>query len=117
MVAVETTRALRADTGVRAKRSRGIRQQHAGASGWIRHREPLALQFGKRSFDAEDLKTLRRPGSAAPQDAESFHVRDLDGLDVQLGDKGLDSDQDLETLLAPVSSRFWFARSDPRPNA
>jgi hypothetical protein len=41
-------------------------------------------------FDAEELKTrLADQGLQPRRDAESFHVRDPDGLDVQVGDKGL----------------------------
>jgi hypothetical protein len=46
--------------------------------------------FGIDRFDAEDLKTrLADQGLQPRRDAESFHVRDPDGLDVQVGDKGL----------------------------
>jgi catechol 2,3-dioxygenase-like lactoylglutathione lyase family enzyme len=48
------------------------------------------FMFGIDRFDAEELKTrLAGQGLQPRRDAESFHVRDPDGLDVQVGDKGL----------------------------
>ena len=48
------------------------------------------FMFGIDRFDAGALKTrLADHGLQPRRDAESFHVRDPDGLDVQVGDKGL----------------------------
>ena len=48
------------------------------------------FMLGIDRFDAEELKTrLADQGLQPRRDAESFHVRDPDGLDVQVGDKGL----------------------------
>ena len=48
------------------------------------------LRVVRSRFDAEELKTrLVDQGLQPRRDAESFHVRDPDGLDVQAGDRGL----------------------------
>jgi catechol 2,3-dioxygenase-like lactoylglutathione lyase family enzyme len=48
------------------------------------------FMFGIDRFDAEELKArLADQGLQPRRDAESFHVRDPEGLDVQVGDKGL----------------------------
>jgi len=52
---------------------------------------PISLfMFGIDGFDPEQLKTrLADQGLQPRRNAESFHVRDPDGLDVHVGDKGL----------------------------
>ena len=48
------------------------------------------FMFGIDRFDAEALEArLAGHGLQPRRDAESFHVRDPDGLDIQVGDKGL----------------------------
>jgi catechol 2,3-dioxygenase-like lactoylglutathione lyase family enzyme len=56
-----------------------------GVPGTISH-----FMLGVEKFDAVDLEArLRAEGLEPQRDAESFHVRDPDGLNVQLGDRGL----------------------------
>jgi catechol 2,3-dioxygenase-like lactoylglutathione lyase family enzyme len=46
--------------------------------------------FGINHFNAADLKArLLAQGLQPQQDSDSFHVRDSDGLNVQVGEKGL----------------------------
>jgi catechol-2,3-dioxygenase len=48
------------------------------------------FMFGINQFNAVDLKTrLLEQGLQPQQDSDSFHVRDPDGLNVQVGDRGL----------------------------
>ena len=48
------------------------------------------FMFGIDGFDPDQLRTrLADQGLQPRRDAESFHVRDPDGLDVQVGDRGL----------------------------
>jgi catechol-2,3-dioxygenase len=48
------------------------------------------FMFGINQFDAENLKArLIEQGLQPQRDSDSFHVRDPDGLNVQVGDKGL----------------------------
>lgn len=55
------------------------------AAGTISH-----FMFGIDAFDPASLEArLRQQGLDPQRDAESFHVRDPDGLDIQVGDKML----------------------------
>ena len=46
--------------------------------------------FGIHEFNAANLKArLIEQGLQPQQDSDSFHIRDPDGLNVQVGDKGL----------------------------
>lgn len=48
------------------------------------------FMFGVDRFDANALEAqLRSQGLDPQRDSDSFHVRDPDGLNVQVGDKGL----------------------------
>jgi catechol 2,3-dioxygenase-like lactoylglutathione lyase family enzyme len=48
------------------------------------------FMFGTEQYDEEALKAhLLRNGLDPQKDLESFHVRDPDGLNVQVGDRGL----------------------------
>jgi catechol-2,3-dioxygenase len=48
------------------------------------------FMFGLDSFDAADLEArLRAQGLDPKRDSDSYHVRDPDGLNVQVGAKGL----------------------------
>jgi len=48
------------------------------------------FMFGIDGFDAASLEArLKAEGLAPQKDDASFHVRDADGLDVQVGDRAL----------------------------
>jgi hypothetical protein len=48
------------------------------------------FMFGINQFNAVELEArLLEQGLQPRQDSDSFHVRDPDGLNVQVGDKGL----------------------------
>jgi catechol 2,3-dioxygenase-like lactoylglutathione lyase family enzyme len=48
------------------------------------------FMFGINQFNAAELQArLIEQGLQPQQDSDSFHVRDPDGLNVQVGDKGL----------------------------
>jgi catechol-2,3-dioxygenase len=48
------------------------------------------FMFGIHEFNAANLKArLIEQGLQPQQDSDSFHIRDPDGLNVQVGDKGL----------------------------
>lgn len=78
------------DTGVRSECSARFWRKHAGAevrcnSGTIPH-----FIFGVDHFHAATLEArLREQGLDPQKDSDSFHVRDPDGLNVQVGDRGL----------------------------
>lgn len=56
-----------------------------GAPGTVSH-----FMFGIDFYDAAELRArLSAVGLEPQEDLESFHVRDPDGLNVQVGDRGL----------------------------